>query len=289
MSILLIENQPVANVIAESLSGIEVFPIDKFDSLETLSETIPDYYDFYMINANLRVGNGICATNDGIKLLKQLRLRHNNSHVIIYSWLDKEMLMTQDIRNAILFSKGVSFYRLPDFLDFVRVIDMENLSKIKADKQELKQLFRAEYNPDDRHFNANMIGAWQLMKVQEAYEEIYDNPHETSTPSEQDDDAQNSYNESRQRILDYLNTYNGKLMQYLGHYQSVESMKEILRSEIVAHDNAELLAKGERASETIDSIDRTVKDIDSQIKTLESFMPSIYVISLPSVCTTVSR
>ena len=127
MSILLIENQPVANVIAESLSGIEVFPIDKFDSLETLSETIPDYYDFYMINANLRVGNGICATNDGIKLLKQLRLRHNNSHVIIYSWLDKEMLMTQDIRNAILFSKGVSFYRLPDFLDFVRVIDMENL------------------------------------------------------------------------------------------------------------------------------------------------------------------
>ena len=117
-----------------------------------------------------------------------------------------------------------------------------------------------------------MIGAWQLMKVQEAYEEIYDNPHETSTPSEQDDDAQNSYNESRQRILDYLNTYNGKLMQYLGHYQSVESMKEILRSEIVAHDNAELLAKGERASETIDSIDRTVKDIDSQIKTLESFM-----------------
>jgi response regulator of citrate/malate metabolism len=272
MSILLIENQIVANVIAESLSGIEVFPTDKFDSLETLAETIPDDRDLYIINANLRIGNGICAANDGIQLLKQLRLHHNNSHVIIYSWFDKEMLMTQDIRNAILFTKGVSFYRLPDFLDFVRVIDMEDLSKIKADKQELTQLFRAEYNPDDRHFNANMIGVWQLMRVQEAYEEIYGNQQEESTSSDQDDDARNSYNESRQRILDYLNTYNGRLVQYLGHYRSVESMKEILRSEIIAHDNAALLDKGEKASEAINSIDLTVKDIDFQIKTLESLM-----------------
>ena len=272
MSILLIENQIVANVIAESFSGIEVFPTEKFDSLETLAETIPDDRDLYIINANLRIGNGTCTANDGIQLLKQLRLRHNNSHVIIYSWLDKEMLMTQDIRNAILFSKGVSFYRLPDFLDFVRVIDMEELSIIKADKEELKQLFRTEYNPDDRHFNANMIGAWQLMRVQEAYEEIYDNQQEESTSSEQDDDARNMYNESRQRILDYLNTYNGRLVQYLGHYQSVESMKEILRSEIIAHDDAALLDKGKQAAEAINSIELTVKDIDFQIKTLKNLL-----------------
>ena len=270
MNALLIENQYVADRIARDITNIELFHADECNSVETLAEAIPDNYDIYIIHANIRIGNGTGVANSGIKLLKLLRLRHINSHVIVYSWLDKEMLMEQNIRNAILFTKGVSFYKLPDFLGILQNVNLENLSKITADRQELIQLFRAEYDPDDRHFNANIIGAWQLMRVQDAYEEISGTPSETSNSEDQDTD----YDKSRKQILNYLNTYNGRLVQYLGNYCSVESMKAILRNEITAHDRQAILDAGKQAIDAIEGIDRTLSELDSQIKIIQSLLVS---------------
>ena len=270
MNALLIENQYLADRIARDFSNIELFHVDEYNSMETLAEAIPDNYDIYIIHANVRIKNGTSVANSGIKLLKLLRLRHINSHVIVYSWLDKEMLMEQDIRNAILFTQGVSFYRLPDFLDLVQSINLENLSRITADRQELIQLFRAEYNPDNRHFNANIIGAWQLMRVQDAYEEISGIPSGTSNSENQDTD----YDKSRVQILNYLNSYNGRLVQYLGNYCSVESMKAILRDEIAAHDRKAMLDAGKQAVEAIEGIDRTISELDIQIKSVQSLLIS---------------
>lgn len=270
MKALLIENRCLADQIARNLSNIEVFLADECNSVETLADAIPDNYDIYIIHANVQIGNGSCVANSGIKLLKLLRLRHINSHVMIYSWLNEEALMKQDVRNAILFTQGVSFYRLPDFLDLVQSINLENLSRITADRQELIQLFRAEYNPDNRHFNANIIGAWQLMRVQDAYEEISGIQSGTSNSENQDTD----YDKSRVQILNYLNSYNGRLVQYLGNYCSVESMKAILRDEINAHDRKAILDAGKQAVEAIEGIDRTISELDIQIKSLQSLLIS---------------
>jgi len=266
MNALLIENHYLAGRITRDISNVELFLTDEYNSVETLADAIPDNYDIYIIHANVQIGNGTGAANLGIKLLKLLRLRHNNNHVIVYSWLDKDALMEQDIRNAILFTKGVSFYKLPDFLDIARSIDLGTLSKITADRQELIQVFRAEYDPDDRHFNANIIGAWQLMRVQDAYEEISGTPSETSNSEDQDTD----YDKSRKQILTYLNTYNGRLVQYLGNYCSVESMKAVLRDEIIAHNREAILDAGKQAINAIEGIDRTISDIDSQIKIIQN-------------------
>lgn len=174
MKTLLIENQPFADIINKTYSkDLEIFDVSRFQSAEAIAADVKSRYsegtDMYMINVNLRIGNSHLSENNGIKLLKLLRLNHINNHVVLYSWLSRDMLMG-DLRNTIIFSKGVSFHRLPDFLAALPGINDEQLALEKADETELLQLFRAEYNPDDSHFNANIIGVWQLVKAQEAYE-----------------------------------------------------------------------------------------------------------------------
>ena len=172
MNILLIENQPLADMIRSKRTDIDVYG-GLGQSVEVVAADIKsrlaEHYDVIIIGVHAQIGNALLSDHAGIQLLKLLRLHHIDKHVVLYSWMSREMLMG-NLRNAIVFSKGVTFYRLPDFINEVKDLDFDKLSHETADKNELLPLFRAEYDPNERHFDANMFGVWQLMRVQDAYE-----------------------------------------------------------------------------------------------------------------------
>lgn len=264
MRMLLIENQPLADRINKACStDLEIFDVNWFQSAEAIAEEVKTRYagwmDMYMINVNLKIGNNHLSENIGIKILKLLRLNHIDNHVILYSWLGREMLMG-DLRNAIIFSKGISFHRLPEFMSVLPKINYEELSTEKADKTELLQLFRAEYNPDDRHFNANIFGVWQLIRIQDAYERLYD-----GTIKYSGDD------ESRKKVNDYLNSYNGKLVQFIRE-KEVENLDERLREEISHRDERVHSEMLQYAVDSIQSIDDEMAKIDIQIATINKLV-----------------
>lgn len=215
MRILLIEDPPVANLFASYCPDIEVYDLQFVQSLgvkiENVAMDIKEHYahqvDIYMINVNLQDESGVLTQNNGIKLLKMLRLHHINKHVVLYSFLDREMLMS-DTRNAIVFSKGVSFYRLPEILNRISTLDWAQLSKEEADARELRLLFMADYDPDDRHFNANVFGVWKLKKAYESYLEIIKG--EELSDSER----------VQIKELKYMNSYYGLLYQYISEVSS---------------------------------------------------------------------
>lgn len=229
MKILLIENQPFANQIKaqEKENDIEVYNGDLTQLAETIVADIKKQYkqdDVFIISTHVQIENAMLSENKGIKLLKLLRLHHINNHVVLYSWLSSEMLMA-NLSNTIIFSKGVSFYRLPDFLDDLPSINFNQISKEKADEIELLPLFRAEYDPNDRHFDANKFGVWQLMKVHD----VWDGKNEEKT-------KQNGDDEIRKKINDYLNSYRGKIVQFISEYEA-ENLKSRIEKEVERRDD----------------------------------------------------
>ncbi len=209
MRTLLIENQPIADIINKTCStNIDIYDVGQAQSVEALADDIKNHYsssvDLFIIDVHLTIGNSLLSDNLGIKLLKLLRLHDINNHVVLFSWLSREMLMT-DINNVIIFSKGISFYRLPDFFHVVSNINQERLQE-KANPQELLQLFRAEYDPDNRHFDANIFGIWQLLKSQEAYERLCD------IVPPQDCELEN--------VAQFMNTYHSLLARFVNHTEA---------------------------------------------------------------------
>lgn len=264
MRTLLIENQPLTGMMKKTCStNLEIFDVSQFQSAEAIAAVVKSRYsgwtDMYMIDVNLRIGNNRLSENVGIKLLKLLRLNHIDNHVILYSWLSREMLMG-DMRNAIIFSKGVSFCRLPDFMSVLPKINFEKLSTEKADKTELLQLFRAEYNPDDRHFNANIFGVWQLIKIQDAYDRLY-----VGGIKYRGDD------ESRKKVNNYLDSYNGKLVQFI-RGKEIENLNERLGEEINRRDEKARNEMLQYAIDSIQSIDKEIEKIDVQITTINKLV-----------------
>lgn len=221
MRILLIENQPYASQITSKRNDITAYDGSLSQSVEVVAEDIKIRYgklaDVFIINTHLQIGNAPLSENAGIKLLKLLRLHYIDTHVVLYSWMSREMLM-RDLRNAIIFSKGVSFCRLPDFLNVIQGINFTALSNEKAEKHELLQLFRAEYDPDDRHFDANMFGVWQLLKVQVAYEKAVPN-----TDAIEDIEVFRTINE-------YMDSYNGKLLQFINGWKDGDIIRDFFKA-----------------------------------------------------------
>lgn len=142
------------------------------DKPENLVKSIFEAYSYknlFLINVNYNYDNISHSENAGILLLKYLRLYHLNQHCVLYSFLSREQLMIQNPQNAILFSKGVTFIRLPKKLD---TINFEFLINKKA-PEDLSDYFKAEFRlPDNRHFFANWWGMLQLWKVHKAVEKI---------------------------------------------------------------------------------------------------------------------
>lgn len=156
--------------ISDSSLGLS-FPV-LYDNPETLFEKVRDKHTnstLFLINVNYKTDTIARADNAGILFLKYLRLNHFNQHCLLYSFLSREQLMMQDPHNAIIFSEGVTFIRMPE--DF-SVADFESLAKKQA-PDNLNSFFKAEFRlPDDRHFFANWWGVLQLWKVQKAVERI---------------------------------------------------------------------------------------------------------------------
>lgn len=158
-----------------SASGLKVYTLEKnwySDSLESLVEKIISEFsatDIFVINLNFVLSGYSRTEHLGVRLLKYLRLRGFNSHCVVYSFLTREQLMESDPKNLILFSGGISYYRLPFDLTS---ISFENLTELKS-PEDLSPYFKAEFSlPDNRHFMANWWGVLQLWKVQKAVERI---------------------------------------------------------------------------------------------------------------------
>jgi CheY-like chemotaxis protein len=171
IDIILIENQEFSDFVKTKLELTNIVNIDLDRKIDIVAKKIHDKYKsinlLFIINANVIIGSETfdkkkrsdCA---GIELLKFIRLYGMNQHIILYSFLSREQLMTLSPHHSIIFSKGVSFIRLPEEL---KALDIEKLSEIKAD-DDLSDYFRAECHlPDNRHFMANWWGMLQLWKV----------------------------------------------------------------------------------------------------------------------------
>ncbi len=262
----MIGNPTVVNTIISPKEDIRIYTPSydlSLSSVENVASDIKDHYpaDFFIIETHLQIGNAALSENAGIKLLKMLRLHHINSHVVLYSWQSREMLMG-DMRNAIVFSKGVSFHRLPEFLNDVQCLDFEKLAQETANEGELLQLFRAEYNPDDRHFNANKFGVWHLMRVHDAYEKWI--RRDVSRPSD---------DKLRRNINDYLNSYNGKLLQFIGGKRA-ENLEERIQKLTKIYDEKARLDKLKHAEDSIKAIDEEIKKFTIRIETVKELRES---------------
>ena len=264
MRTLLIENQPFADLIKKTYPAeLEIIDVSQFQTAEVIAEEIKIRYsgwtDMYMINVNLKIGTHQLSENIGIMIMKLLRLNYIDNHVILYSWLSREMLMG-NLRNTIIFSKGLSFFRLPDLMSAFPNINNEKLPLEKANESELLQLFRAEYNPDDRHFNANIFGVWQLIKIQDAYDRLFGGGIKYG-----------SDDESRKKINHYLDSYNGKLLQFI-RGKEVDYLAERLGEEINLRDERVRREMLQYAVDSIQSIDKEVEKIEVQITTIHKLI-----------------
>ena len=180
MKILFIENKPTTDSthLLKSL-GIESKP-DVIDDLlvkpiEKIAKEIRQKHasvDLFIINANVLASSRKRTDFAGIELLKFIRLYGINKHVILYSFMNREQIMLHGIKHQIIFTKGVSFFRLPDFFNCTAKADIDELIKIEADREELKNCFKSEYDPTNRHHEANWFGAWRLWQIHKALNNI---------------------------------------------------------------------------------------------------------------------
>ena len=185
MKILFLENAPIASKLRVTFNDTSKYDVVDLSNvlseipIEKIAKEIHDTHsgtELFIINANVLV-SGKCRTDfAGIELLKYIRLYGMNQHVILYSFMSREQIMQQSIRHSIIFSKGLSFYRLPDLIkDIISDKFYKNINKTVIDKapDDLSDFFKAEYQlPDNRHFVANWWGMLQLLKVQKAIDNI---------------------------------------------------------------------------------------------------------------------
>jgi len=172
--------------------------------------------DLFIINANVLTSDRNHSDCAGIELLKFIRLYGLNQYVILYSFLNREQLMQLSIKHSIIFSKGVSFYRLPEIIINPPTLkELDDKAKQTADKNELFSIFRTEYNPDNRHFDANKYCVWQLAKVQKAFENLI------SPKNIQD------FNILFDDSFAFLNSYEGMIVKFL-HNQNDEKTEQEL-------------------------------------------------------------
>ena len=266
MNILLIENRPQADELVRYNPNFSVYEGDLDQmSVEEVASDVKQRYadrtDVYVIQSAISICGSNLIENTGIKLLKLLRLHHINNHVIMLSYKTREKLISSDLRNAILTSEGVSFIRLGEM---VIPID-ENTTHQTANPKELCKLFRVEYNPDDRHFEANMFGVWQLMRVQDAYESLRAGDNGIFTP---DTAAQNDYKLIHKKVEKYINSYHGLLVRYLSH-QDEQDLEKQLRKATANRTRQANLAIIKDATASIQSIDKERANVEIQIEAIK--------------------
>lgn len=155
--------------------------------------------EVFIINVNYKTENIARADNAGILFLKYIRLNHFNQHCVLYSFLSREQLMIQDPHNAIIFSEGVTFIKMPEVLS---KFDYTSLAEKKA-SEDLSQYFRGEIRlpEDERHNWANFWGIHRLWMV-----------HKHIDAKFNDIPVESLY---CQELKEKINSYNGLLLRYL--------------------------------------------------------------------------
>lgn len=104
---------------------------------------------------------GISFT-EGIDLIKWLRVKDYNGHIIVTSFLPLTYWLKMKPSNAILGSKGITFVQLPNERLKADVFETTKTLE-KANPDELKALFRVEFDLKKiRHDEANIYGLQKL-------------------------------------------------------------------------------------------------------------------------------
>jgi CheY-like chemotaxis protein len=192
-----------------SVTGEQTLPKEVLSKTTAeIGKEINDRYadiDLFIICAEVLVKDKNRSDFAGIELLKFIRLYGINKHCVLYSFLSREQLMLCNARHSIIFSKGVSFYRLPEFLGEIGNLDLNKLSKNTSERTELLPYFRAEYDPANSHFETNKFGIWQLAQVQMAVE------------NKLSDTAIKEFFKDIKRVACYLDSYNGLLTLFINN------------------------------------------------------------------------
>lgn len=129
---------------------------------EAISKSLPSD-NILFINVNLAVQNEKRQNQKGIELLAWLRIKGVMSHCVLYSFQSVDSIVKADIKNLLLFSKGVSFIQLPN--DF-SAIDLNLLKKTSAEKNNLKTYLKSIFDITTfRHEEANWWSVKALWDV----------------------------------------------------------------------------------------------------------------------------
>lgn len=114
-----------------------------------------------LINANL-ISKESRSKNEGITLLKWIRLKECYNHCILYSFSNPLCIAKADPHNSIVFSKGVSFIRLPFSTEELAAI----LTIEPASRENLLPYFRLEVDlVKIRHELANIWAIYRMKEV----------------------------------------------------------------------------------------------------------------------------
>ncbi|MBE0639401.1 MAG: hypothetical protein IH598_12860 [Bacteroidales bacterium] len=213
----------------------------------------------FLINVNYKPDELLRSQNAGIELLKYLRLLNLKQHCVLYSFLSREQLMTQDLCNLIIFSEGVTFIRLPTDLSKINFDELVN----KTAPENLSAFFKAEATlPDDRHFFANWWGVLQLWKVQKAIDSIAG----TQMPTE----IKKAFTGS----LKEMDSYQGLLAMYL-HREKEKDVEEELKR--LLQLRIERYGDQERNLDSIKSVlNKKTNELDDRARRLEIINESFY-------------
>jgi hypothetical protein len=123
---------------------------------------------------------GKSSITQGVELLKWIRVRNINNHVVLTSFLSIVDFLKTNPKNAIIGSKGTTFVQLPnerlinnsEYI-FKRDKDGNEAQFIpeKADCEELRALFRVDFDLKKiRHEEANI---WGLNRLWQAHKKVF--------------------------------------------------------------------------------------------------------------------
>lgn len=208
--------------ISDSSLGLS-FPILS-DTPEALIEKVREKHAnsiLFLVNVNYKTDNISRADNAGILFLKYLRLNHFNQHCVLYSFLNREQLMMQDPHNAIIFSEGVTFIRMPEDLSKV---DYSELFKQKA-PENLSIYFRGEIDfVKIRHSLANIYGLWFMFNIHNKFF-----PNEKLEESIFSDEFSNKLDFLQLDVSKYLLNIKKENTTKHKTIDKIESLKKIIR------------------------------------------------------------
>ena len=264
MNILFVENQSpwfVDVTKAIEKQGNEVSFISEEMLKKPIDEVALIVYN-YSINANIifinanvilgKIGRNKCS---GIKLLKYLRFYGKNQHCVLYSFLSKELLIRLSPENLIIFSKGVSSFRLPYNLSDINIKDLVKKEAV----QDLSPYFRAEAKTqENRHFNANWWGVLKLWDVQKAIEGI--------AGYKKNDDIENDI---FRNVLKSKSSYDGLLLQYLHKVNPLDVEKKLKELSLNEQSLDVEKERREEAKNNILNLEQSIAEYSMQIDLLE--------------------